>query len=518
MADLVLDRETAGYLALCSKKIKAHCQLMHPERFSRPFSPQHEQLFEVIDDWSKQKVLVLAHRGFGKTSIFNLAVASQVITFWDPERQAQISPFIVPVSATSTLAIMQSENLKSELTRNIRFRDVLGEIKSAGTFSKEEWELSSGIYVLPRGLGQQVRGLLHGNYRPGLIIVDDLENSESVGSKEQRDKVKEWFYGDLMNSVDRAAGNWRIFVVGTILHEASLLQDLREDPTWTVVDLPLCDEQYETRWVEFMSTADVKRLVEEYRAQGKLETFYREYMNIANPVEDAVFRTEMFHYYDEAEIANRTDIETVVIVDPAKTAKVHSDFTAIVAVGFSPIEHRFYIRDVVNKRLQHDEIFSEVFAMCQRLQTNTIGYEVTGLDMHITFPLFNEMQRRGLAYQLVELKAKRGEGEFSTRNRGKEGRIAALAPYYRMGQVFHNRACCGILEAQLLQFPKARFDDAMDATAYFPQMFAVGRRYFNNTDEVIGDDGNPLTDERALEHEYARLLESDEDPVFAGCI
>ena len=49
---------------------------------------------------------------------------------------------------------------------------------------------------------------------------------------------------------------------------------------------------------------------------------------------------------------------------------------------------------------------------------------------------------------------------------GKAGRVAALAPYYRQGLVWHNSHSCRALEEQLLSFPHSRKWDVMDAAAY----------------------------------------------------
>src|SRR5690606_28977398 len=97
---------------------------------------------------------------------------------------------------------------------------------STKAFSKEQWVVNIAgkeICIMPRGAGQQIRGLLFKNHRPDRILVDDLEDPEKVDSAEGRAKTKEWFFADLMNCVDRGSKNWRIYVVGTILHEQSLL-------------------------------------------------------------------------------------------------------------------------------------------------------------------------------------------------------------------------------------------------------------------------------------------------------
>jgi len=59
------------------------------------------------------------------------------------------------------------------------------------------------------------------------------------------------------------------------------------------------------------------------------------------------------------------------------------------------------------------------------------------------------------------LQARKGIGES-----GKIARIRTLAPNYRMGYMYHNKANCGNLEGQLLSFPKSKLWDIMDGAAY----------------------------------------------------
>jgi hypothetical protein len=58
--------------------------------------------------------------------------------------------------------------------------------------------------------------------RPDLVILDDIESEEHANSKSLRDKLKKWFYRVVMG----LSQNAKIFVIGTILHYDSLLNEL----------------------------------------------------------------------------------------------------------------------------------------------------------------------------------------------------------------------------------------------------------------------------------------------------
>lgn len=465
----------------CSKSIKLFCQTFFPRRFYNDFSPQHERLFEVIDDRSIQKVLFIAHRGFGKTSLFNYAIPAQHIVCHKLYYPNETAGFIVPISATATFAQFSSENLKKALIRNPYIKELFGDIRS-DSFSQEVWVTANNIQILPRSPGGQIRGMIFEDVRPQLILPDDLEKTEEVMSDEQRRKLSDWFASDVLGTPEVGRRDWRILMSGTILHENSLLEEYRDDPTWEVVEAPLCDDNLKSYWPAFMTDEQVVAKRDEYKRHHKLDSWAREYLNQAVSSEDAVFQQEYFKYYDESEFREEAkrnpDIQTVIIVDPAKTEKVHNDFTGIVGIGLDLARGRIYLRDLVNKHLYPDQIYEELFAMAERLNAQVIGYEVTGLSEFITQPMRNEMLKRGKVYELVELHARKGQGEYATKNRGKEGRVAQLVLYYRIGAIYHNKAISAPMETQLLAFPRAKHWDLMDPFAYIIQMMDLGERFF----------------------------------------
>lgn len=534
MFDSERDFEIEEILARSRKDLAFYLRTFLPERFYSEFGHQkHGAMFEALDDRSIQKLLIIGHRGVGKTSVINYGYPSREILMhniqfgptgeltWN-ERAGE--NFIIPLSATASGAVMQSENLKRELRSNINFKALMGDIRGDELFSKECWITSNDIMVFPRGSDQQVRGNIYKNTRPKLIFTDDLEKSEEVKSKEQRKALKEWFYSDVMNSFDRRSNDYRLIVVGTILHEDALLIDLKHDPNWTVIDLPLCDENYKSYWPTFMDDERVENLVEEFRGQGLLDVFYREYMNQAIAAEDAVFRTEYFKHYDEADLFSQLNkdenVETFILIDPAKTEKVHNAESAIVGVGIDVVHNKIYCRDIVAAHLYPEQIYKEAFDMAERLKAHVIGFEVTGLNEFIVQPMHNEMQRRGKIYELIELKPRNATGEYEVKgaSKGKAARVGAMAAYYRLGQVYHNRAVASKLESQLMQFPRAKKWDVMDCFSYFIQMLEYGGRYFSEELEAAELD-ELESEEVELEREMRRMQAEDElVPEYGGVI
>jgi hypothetical protein len=430
-------------------------------------------------DSDAQRVVIAAPRNLGKTSL-SRAMAIQGILYRDYE-------FILYVSQSETLAMMQTENIKRELTTNREIRKVFGSVKISDefdemdeSFSKHSWVGFGNTLVMPRGSGQQVRGMIFANTRPQLIIVDDFEDKRELENPDLRRKNRDWFWTDLYRCVDRYSKKWKIVYIDTLKHADSLLEELLNDPDWKALRLELFDDSYNSFVPYLYSNEEIKHEVEAARRNNTLDQLYMELRSLPISRENASFAQEYFKYYDEVDIADLgDDLETVVIVDPAKTAQIQSADSAIVGIGANYRTGALYVRDVVSGKMFPEDIYENTFQMAKRLRARVIGVEVTGLEEFIKQPFTNAMMTRGSSsmYELIWLKARGGSPDGE---RGKIKRIGGLVPYYRQGFVYHNRSCCSKLEAQLLSFPRSGLVDVADATAYIIELLELGDRYFQN--------------------------------------
>lgn len=465
------------------------CKGVFEDIFTAPFSSIHYEIFEAIGNRDKRFKCILAPRGFGKTSIAR-AVAMDAILL-------QKKQFIVYVSNSAPNAIMQTENLKRDLRSNKVIRRQFGDIKDSvkelssddmldiglgadsreDSFSKTVWTAFGTTLVLPRGCGQQIRGLNWNNRRPDLVIIDDLESIEDLMNENTRAKIRKWFFGDVCLCLDTLNQNGDILYIDTLKHEDALPVYLQKTDTWHCVRLELCDENYHSRAPEFYSDQDIVDLKESYRKAGELDTFYREFRNLPVAPETASFKSQYFKYYEPRDMADTfKKCESVVLLDPAKSVTPQSDWSGIVGVSIDMTNRAFYIRDVFGGMVYPDELFKIAFDMCTSLGASVLGYEVTGLNEFIKYPIKNAASQAGLyTIELLELKA---------RGRKKEDRIKSLIPLYRQGLLYHNPTCCGPLEEQLLTFPYSARIDIADALAYLVELVEVGGRYCVEPDKA----------------------------------
>jgi len=485
------DPEFTKMMRDCAYNTKMYAKKFIGDQVESDFSTLHDKMFDVLDDPDANKLLIVAPRGIGKTTFARIK-AMQAITY-------RRYNFILYISSSGDIAMEHTEHIKKTLQTNKYITSIFGppSISEHGykeTFSKKHWVAYGNICVMPRGVGQQVRGLNWFSYRPDLVIIDDLENSELVNSDEQRMKLQKWFNTDLLKTESRYGNRRTKFVyIDTIKHEDSLIYQLMESGEWKMVDtennvLAICDENFKSFDPNYITDKELKETYDVHVKAGNADHFYSEYMNIPISLKDAVFKKESFRYFNECgsyleitdDKTNRTkqiivrNLMTVVLVDPAKTANMFSADSAIVTVSIDRESHKIFVRDIYAGKIKPDELYDKMFDAVLMYNAKFLAVEVTGINEFISQPIKNNMTMRNIYPIFIELKA--------TKN--KELRISsALSVPYKQGQIYHNKSNCISLENQLIMHPKSKRKDIIDALANIVQVIEDQNIYFLSDDE-----------------------------------
>jgi hypothetical protein len=165
---------------------------------------------------------------------------------------------------------------------------------------------------------------------------------------------------------------------------------------------------------------------------------------------------------------------------------------------------KMYVRDIVAGKFYPDELYKNTIMVARQNNARIVGIEVTSLNEFIKTPFLNEMMSSGFYADFVELKARRGTGEYADANRGKEGRVAAMVNDYRQGRIYHNKSVVAQYEQQLLSFPRSKRWDVMDAAAYIIEIIEMKSHYFMPPE---------MEDDYDIEKEYSEL-EAFEEPRY----
>lgn len=273
-------------------------------------------------------ILVMLPRGCGKTTLAGVAAPLMEVVYED-------CPFSIILSESGSSAANILESVKRELEGNQALIEVYGnlvpELRDAQRWRETEIEATNGCVVYSKGRGGQVRGQVRRGVRPGKIIVDDLEDEESVKNDEQRRKTREWAFRVLLPALDVRYGRQvgKLVAVGTLLHNDALLTYFQRDPTFAVVRFGVYDKDGDNVFPYKYSNTYLEKMKSQFHRAGMLEGFYLEFYNEDRPGEAQLFKPEYFGGIHEP-FFDYTNAITAVYWDPAFSKRRTADDTAIV--------------------------------------------------------------------------------------------------------------------------------------------------------------------------------------------
>ena len=403
---------------------------------------------------SVEKSADAAPRGHAKsTSItFCFTLAALLFRFRD---------FAPIISDTWGQSVEFLREIKSELTDN----DELREAFHVKRFLKEseddlivQMEDGYKFRLVARGAGQKVRGLKWNKKRPNLIVIDDLDDDETVMSKDRRDKLFDWFVRAL---IPCGAHNCIYRMVGTVLHDDSVLARVLKSPDWNCKIYSAhksFNDFSEVLWPEHMSAEKLRAKRDALVAQGKADAYSSEYLNKPIAEGDSFFDPDFYLPMDDYD--RKRHGTHYVGWDMAVSIKQKTDFTvaAIFKVDSDGYKHLVEVR---RGRLDGLAIIDEMFSVQEAYQPACHFGEKGVIDAAITPFLNAEMQKRQKYLNLIRIARTKEKGEFAR-------------PLQAMMKARHVKFDKDIsqwpeVEEELKRFPKGVHDDIVDALAIVGQ-------------------------------------------------
>lgn len=404
-------------------------------------------------------------------------------------------PYILILSDSSDQAQGFLADIREELEENSAIKEDFGDLQGKKAWREDVLLTSTNVKIEAIGSGKKIRGRRHKNWRPALIVLDDIENDENVRTPEQRKKLENWFF----KAVSKAGDDYTSIVyIGTILHYDSLLSKVLKNPAyqsvkykaviswaerkdlwekWEEIYIDLDNENRErdaraffdankeemlkgTRvlWEDKLSYYDLMAM----RVSEGEASFNSEEQNEPINPEDCLFNEEWFEYYNEAAVDFRErKFRFYGFVDPSlggKGKKKKSDFSAIITLTMDSQTGYQYVLDADIERRHPDRIIEDVLEKERWLKlTYGRGYTLFGCET-------NQFQWY-MKEQLAQRSAEAGiylPIEEVNQTGDKHGRIQTLQPDIKNRYIKFNLRHKRLLE-QLRHFPMAAHDDGPDA-------------------------------------------------------
>lgn len=439
---------------------------------------------KVISREKGSRQVIAAPRGHAKSTNLTFKDTIHSILY-----QYKHYPIILSDSTEQAEAFL--EDIKTELEDNANIIMDFGVLKGDKAWRSGVILTKTDIKVEAIGSGKKIRGRKHRNWRPDLLVLDDIENDENVNTPEQRRKLKSWFE----KAVSKAGDTYTdIVYIGTVLHYDSLLNNVLQNPRYKVkkyraiiseaYDQKLW-EQWEGIYVNLFNDnheEDARTFYEAHKEEMLLGTevlweeklsyydlmeirvtegeasFNSELQNEPIDPDNATFNEEWFDFY-EPELIDFKSSEFIFIGanDPSLGKNKKSDTSSIINLALSTKTGYMYIVDASVEKRKPDVIINDIFEINRRLRRDYHkGFYKFGVETVQFQYYFKEV----MAAKSVEL------GEYlpieeiqSTVN--KVLRIESLQPLIKNKYIKFNREHKSLLK-QMTEFPMGKNDDAPD--------------------------------------------------------
>lgn len=415
-----------------------------PHYIKYPTGKFHKRIYHLLQDWVIKFLEIISFRGSAKSTLAMLGLPIWAVV-------TGRAKFPIIISDTFPQAKSHIYNLKSELDNNELLKGDWGPFEL-----KEEWTATEVVLpkydarIVAKSTGQKIRGLRHKQYRPDLVVVDDIENQEMVRTKEQRDKTYRWFLGDVLPGGDKET---RYILIGNLLNKDSIMSRIKKQIEegirgGVIKEFPFYDEKSEPQWKEKFTT---KEDVEKEKDKYDNRTWQREFLLKLIPEEGQEVKDDWIVYYDILPEGNPLNQGTGV--DLAISKKQTADCTAMVSGKLFIVDDKpkiYIMPNPVNERLSGEETDDEARSVSLSLGNGTL----TALwveDVAYQKRAIEDMIIAGLPAEGV------------TVSTDKRARLKMAAKYIENGIVVFPKKGCEDLIMQLTGFGVEKYDDLVDA-------------------------------------------------------
>ena len=482
--------DTNRYLG--QKSLYYFAKTYFPHYCKLPFADFHKDTFNCLMEATVERnkmIAIAAPRGNAKSSMVSLFYAIWSICYG-------FDKCILIVSSTKDQAEKLLAHIKAELTTNQRllkdFADVYGQPNPK--WCATEIITKNGISVIVSSVGHAIRGVRHREFRPSLIILDDVETAESTRTGEGREKQYEWFTKIVMN---QGSENTNIVVAGTVLHYDSLLARLisqEEFPNWDkrvhrsvirwsdrqdlwdkLLAILHGRESYKDKTgpkaAQEMFQDNKEEMLKGTKVLWEAKESYYDLMLLRDSIGQASFDSEKLNepratddvsldpnkiiYWDangmgDIELKESLNSRLMVLgaCDPSVGKNSRSDYAAIITGYFDKTSKVLYVVDADIGRWEFEALVGRISEHHKTRRYSTFIYEANGSQAWL-----GDMAKKAAA--LVPMKP-------ITNNLHKDDRIRKLMIRIEQGMVRLSKRHTELLR-QLLQYPHAAHDDGPDA-------------------------------------------------------
>lgn len=439
-----------------------------PKTVRQDFAPFHRKVWSALERPNTRLVNLMVMRDGAKTTQCRI-FASKRIAY-------AISRTILYVGKSEAHALRSVGWIRNQVLNNSLWAQTF-QLKKGSKFQDHECQILHGveelpIWILGVGIEGSVRGINLDDYRPDLIILDDVIDDENAATVEGRKKTSERVHGAIKESLapESESPDAKLVMLNTPIAREDASQVAMTDPEWYSMrvgcwtedteNLPL--EQRKSSWeARYSSQVLIKRKQFAIQA-GRAHIFNREKECRITSPETSDLRPEWLRFWEV--LPERSVMDVIFSVDPVpkptkkqlETGLVKKDFEAWTVWG--RVKHEYYLLDyVLNKGHEPDWSVMQAFRLYIKWRPRLLIAESVAYQSTLAW-LIQQAQKAKGCYFLVD----------------EADDLKGLSKYHRIIDAFQGAGAQGAIHvhpshvdfiSQWNEYPDVANDDLLDASA-----------------------------------------------------
>lgn len=444
-----------------------YCHHFFPKTFRQTSPPMHKSISAALENPALRFVNLQCFRGSAKTTKLR-AFCSKRIAY-------RTSRTILFIGGSEPAASRSIQWLRGQVERNKLWTTTFG-LRPGKKWHETEIEIVSEVdgtttWVLGAGITSNIRGINFDDYRPDLIIADDVLTDENVLTKDARDKTSDLILGAVAKSLAPASEepNAKLCMLQTPLHREDASMMAAKSPLWhterfacwtpETEDLPT--ELQRSAWEERFPTEELRAEKRSMFAMGKGAVFLRENEVKLISKETAAFVPAQISFYTKSDLQGMgTSVLSIDPVPPPTERQVAKDLIGkdyeVIAVT-TRIKGNYYLREYAMMK-GHDPSWTiaKTFELALKYRISYIATDAVAYQAVLKWILEKEMQRKRQYYSIIPDK---------NSNRSKYQKIVdTLGPLLQLRKYFILEDHTEFID-QLTEYPAVAHDDLLDCCA-----------------------------------------------------
>tara|TARA_Y100000310_G_scaffold344915_1_gene460502 strand:+ start:1230 stop:2780 length:1551 start_codon:yes stop_codon:yes gene_type:complete len=397
-------------VSLCALDNDLFARTFFPNTMRQESAPFHAAMWKKLMGTSRM-VNLQVFRGGAKTSMARMYTAKRIAY--------GLARTVLYLGKSEPHAIRSIKWIRQQVEFNRQFATVFN-LEPGSKWQDTEAQIhhkteDHNIWIMGTGIFGSIRGVNFEDYRPDLIVLDDILDEENSATPEMRKKLTKLVYGAVLQSLAPASEmpDAKLAMLNTPMNKEDVSVKALKDDAWDSAVIGCFTDEtkdlepsrqrssWPARWPDHVLQADKGKAIK----RNELSTWLRENECKLISPETSAFRIGWLEYFDlEPEAMVKVlVIDPVPPPSPTQVAKnmQGKDYEAFAVVGKS--KGKFYLLEYsLNRGHEPDWTLMEFSRLTRKWRPRSVIVESVAYQRTLAWLIKQFMKKEGRYHNIIE--------------------------------------------------------------------------------------------------------------------